>query len=118
MSPGQVSLFDAPAEASVRVSDPVTSVRAAGAVELGAIEQAILDEFAAAGARGLTDDELVGRLAARYRCAGTVKSARSRLSKPGKPSRPRPALLVESGLPPRPSVFGRDMTVWVLAPAS
>lgn len=106
-----LTLFD---EVETRASDPATSAAAAAQVDPGPTEQAILAAYRAAGERGLTDDELVGLLCPPLRCAGTVKSARSRLSKPGV-RHPRPALLDDSGLPKRSSAFGRDMTVWVLA---
>lgn len=106
-----LSLFDVPADALVRVSDPVTSARAARSITPGRMEQPILDVFRASPYRGFTDDELVAELPALY--GPSVKTARSRLasSKDG-----RVPLLVDSGKR-RLSDRGRDQIVWVLAPS-
>lgn len=97
----QLALFAAP---TARQSDPATAHTAAAAVESGRIGSCLTDLrecFRAAGARGLTDDELCARLPRRY--PPTVKSARSRLAKLGE---------VVPTDETRLSARGRSQTVW------
>jgi len=102
-----VTLFDAGTVGRVRHTDPDTSVDAARTVDAGAIEAAVLAEFARFG--WLTDDELVEALPLLH--GPSVKSARSRLST----GKGRPILLVATGTK-RPSNTGHPMNVWKLAP--
>lgn len=82
-----------------RVSDPDTSRAAAESVDPKPAETAILAEFDRFGM--LNDDELCQQLPEFY--PPTIRTARSRLAKAG--------VLVDSGTR-RPSLRGRQMTVW------
>lgn len=110
----QQSLFDTPPHTRVRASDPCTSLDAARSITPGRNEDRILDVFHSEPhpwfMGGMTDDEIVDRVKARYGPGGSpasIKSARSRLTGDG--------LLIDSG-ERRPSNFGRLMIVWTLAP--